>query len=36
LALVIVGGMMTTTLLTLFVLPVIYLVVRGFAISSEK
>ena len=36
LALVIVGGMMTTTLLTLFVLPVIYLVVRGFAIGSEK
>ena len=29
LALVIVGGMMTTTLLTLMVLPVIYLVVRG-------
>ncbi len=36
LALVIVGGMMTTTVLTLFVLPVIYLVVRGFSISSEK
>jgi cobalt-zinc-cadmium resistance protein CzcA len=36
LALVIVGGMMTTTLLTLLVLPVIYLVVRGFSLKSEK
>ena len=36
LALVIVGGMMTTTLLTLLVLPVIYLVVRGISLKSEK
>lgn len=35
LALVIVGGMMTTTLLTLMVLPVIYLVVRSFGIKKR-
>ena len=35
LALVIVGGMMTTTLLTLLVLPVIYLVVRKHGLKPE-
>ena len=35
LALVIVGGMMTTTLLTLMVLPVIYLVVRGRKLPAQ-
>ena len=35
LALVIVGGMMTTTLLTLLVLPVIYLVVRQRGLKHE-
>lgn len=36
LALVIVGGMMTTTVLTLLVLPVIYSVVRCLGIQAEK
>jgi cobalt-zinc-cadmium resistance protein CzcA len=35
LALVIVGGMLTTTLLTLMVLPVIYLVVRGWGLERN-
>lgn len=36
LALVIVGGMLTTTLLTLMVLPVIYLVVRNWGLQREQ
>lgn len=36
LALVIVGGMLTTTLLTLMVLPVIYLVVRTWGLKREE
>lgn len=36
LALVIVGGMLTTTVLTLLVLPVIYLVVRNFGINRRN
>lgn len=36
LALVIVGGMMTTTLLTLLVLPVIYMLVRTHALGKAK
>jgi len=36
LALVIVGGMMTTTVLTLLVLPVIYSVVRCLGVDSHQ
>lgn len=36
LALVIVGGMLTTTLLTLMVLPVIYLVVRSWGLKRDE